>query len=274
MNSLKTWKTDIMVMLLGSIVLLFYYGMLVHQVERGAVIVANLLLAFLIVRCYPLKVQDDVKIYKNKKCIGIFMSITIVTIIVGYMFNRYLILNYISTANKMILGWLIYLVLTLLLLMCYIFGVKLSHYRWNMNIKMLLFVGAIYIMYRIIPIIMAIVGGYLYFDFGTLKDFIAQGIARTIYPGIFEEVLCRGFLISGLTGFGVSDNKSNVIQSVVFGVLHMILGGGMFSWVGILPYAAQTLMGYVLGRLYFKTKSLTPCILLHGLMNIVLPFWR
>lgn len=102
----------------------------------------------------------------------------------------------------------------------------------------------------------------------SLPIFLLNALFNAAYPGIFEEVLYRGFLISGLKGIGLSDEKCNVIQSIIFGIAH-VMSWGAAPKAFILYTTAQAMAGYLLGKVYFKTKSLTPCILLHGLMNVI-----
>lgn len=92
------------------------------------------------------------------------------------------------------------------------------------------------------------------------------------YPGFYEEVLYRGLLISALKGLGLDDDKTNILQAILFGI-HHIMSWGIASWFFLLSIAAQALLGYVLGKIYFKTKSLMPCILLHGLLDSVQLLW-
>jgi membrane protease YdiL (CAAX protease family) len=92
-------------------------------------------------------------------------------------------------------------------------------------------------------------------------------IRKSLHPGVFEEVLYRGLLISGLKGFGLKDEQTNIIQAIIFGITHVISFGNVPS-IFILHTASQIILGYVIGKVYFKTKSLTPCILLHGLIDV------
>jgi membrane protease YdiL (CAAX protease family) len=100
-----------------------------------------------------------------------------------------------------------------------------------------------------------------------IADLIIRMIRKSLYPGVFEEVLYRGLLISGLKGFGFKDEHTNIIQAIIFGITHVISLGNV-PFVFILHTASQVIAGYVLGKVYFRTKSLTPCILLHGLFDV------
>lgn len=90
----------------------------------------------------------------------------------------------------------------------------------------------------------------------------------SLYPGFFKEVLFRGFLISGLKGFGLSDDRCNIFQAIILGVGH-VMSWGMPSWIFLLAMTWQAMLGYVLGKLHFKTNSLLSCILFHGFLNAI-----
>ena len=83
--------------------------------------------------------------------------------------------------------------------------------------------------------------------------FVLSTLYHCLYPGLLEEVLYRGFLISGLKGLGIDDWKCNIVQAVIFGIIH-VFSGGNYAWKVLLSTASQTLSGYVLGKIYLKTK--------------------
>lgn len=99
-----------------------------------------------------------------------------------------------------------------------------------------------------------------------ILNFLIGTIVNSAYPGFFEEVLYRGFLISGLKGLGLSNNKCNIVQAIIFGISH-VMSWGIPSWIFLLSTASQAMVGYLLGKIYFKTESLMPCILFHGLLD-------
>lgn len=82
----------------------------------------------------------------------------------------------------------------------------------------------------------------------------------------------RGFLISGLLSFNMEKWKANIIQSVIFGLGHCFvvskgLGFHISALAAILHTSQQMMIGYVLGKIYLKTNSLLPGIILHGLLD-------
>lgn len=149
----------------------------------------------------------------------------------------------------------------------YLFNISFKDFNWGITFKNFLLILIIYIFYKGLNVISYKEVNILMFDKNNIKNFIFHLIYQCFYPGIFEETLYRGFLVSGLRGLGINENKSNVIQAVIFGASHLNSWGTGFS-VFLLHTAFQAIIGYMFGKLYFKTKSLTPCIILHGLFNI------
>lgn len=56
-------------------------------------------------------------------------------------------------------------------------------------------------------------------------DIVHYGIyilSTVILVAFFEEFLCRGILISALTGYKIAEWKVNTIQALFFGVVHCV----------------------------------------------------
>lgn len=95
-----------------------------------------------------------------------------------------------------------------------------------------------------------------------------QLVFIAVYPGFFEEFLYRGLLISKLKNYKLTEESINIIQAILFGLLHCNLYTQDVSLgFAILATAAQMLLGYILGKIYFKTKSLMPCIIFHVILD-------
>ena len=69
---------------------------------------------------------------------------------------------------------------------------------------------------------------------------------------IFEEIVFRGILQKGLINKGWEPTKAIWVSAIVFGFVH----GNPWQFVG------AVLLGYVLGLVYHRTKSLLMPILL------------
>ncbi|MCD0480583.1 CPBP family intramembrane metalloprotease [Chryseobacterium sp. LC2016-29] len=93
---------------------------------------------------------------------------------------------------------------------------------------------------------------------GLTDDPVVMVITAVIMAPIFEEIIFRGIIQKGMINNGVKPWKAILLASVLFGVIH----GNPWQFVG------ATLLGTVLGLVYYKTKSLLLPILLHGFNNL------
>lgn len=89
------------------------------------------------------------------------------------------------------------------------------------------------------------------------NDFSVMFIMAVVMAPIFEEIVFRGILQKGLINKGWEPTKAIWVSAIVFGVVH----GNPWQFVG------AVLLGYVLGLVYHRTKSLLMPILLHAFNN-------
>lgn len=89
--------------------------------------------------------------------------------------------------------------------------------------------------------------------------------------GFLEEVIFRGFLFQTL----VKDNVTQaiIIASVTFGFGHIVnlLNGAEFVPT-LLQVCYATAIGYLFTILFYRTGTLIPCILAHGVFNSLSAF--
>jgi membrane protease YdiL (CAAX protease family) len=148
--------------------------------------------------------------------------------------------------------------------------IKITSYNFNLTIKSLGFTLLLYIISYSPILFKANVGGNLIKNLDKILQrpqfFILDLAIDFIYPTFFEEYLFRGLLLSALLGFGVSILKANMIQAILFGLVHFNYypDWGLLCFI---PTIQQMLIGFILGKLYLKTKSLTPSIIFHALWN-------
>lgn len=88
------------------------------------------------------------------------------------------------------------------------------------------------------------------------------------YPALYEEFLYRGFIIGGMKKFKLDDEWINIIQALVFGLVHYNQFS-QYGVLGILGTSTQILVGFLLGKMYYYTGSLTPCIIIHAFFNLM-----
>ena len=91
--------------------------------------------------------------------------------------------------------------------------------------------------------------------------------------GFLEEMIFRGFLFKAMIKDGV--NSAIIVSSVTFGIGHMVnLING--SGVELLPNILQVLyaiaIGFMLVMIFYKTKSMLPCIVMHSIFNMLSTF--
>ncbi|EQB87829.1 membrane protease YdiL (CAAX protease family) [Clostridium punense] len=89
-----------------------------------------------------------------------------------------------------------------------------------------------------------------------------------IYPALVEEFLFRGLLISGLKGFHVNNEDANIIQAIAFGIIHLSYFTNQGFW-GCMGISFHILTGYLLGKIYLKTSSITTCAIFHVVLNVL-----
>ncbi|WP_278379272.1 CPBP family intramembrane glutamic endopeptidase [Chryseobacterium arthrosphaerae] len=91
-------------------------------------------------------------------------------------------------------------------------------------------------------------------------DPVTMLIMTVIMASIFEEIIFRGIIQKGLINKGVKPWKAILYASVIFGIVH----GNPWQFI------SAVMLGYVLGLVYYKTKSLLVPMLLHGFNNFTL----
>lgn len=104
--------------------------------------------------------------------------------------------------------------------------------------------------------------GPLYEFFTQLMEQLSQSnlvlvISAVIMAPIFEEIVFRGIIQKGLINRGTKPINAIWISAIVFGLVH----ANPWQFVG------AVLLGYVMGLVYYKTKSLLMPILLHAFNN-------
>lgn len=268
LNKLVIYEILFIAICFGS--LYVYYS---YKLEEPVLLILSVILMLVLIKIFSKHLEDDKKIYENKKAIILFFIIYIFMIIVGIGINKFFNLNN-TTVNqvKPIYIFLLQAGLISTIFLSYIFRISLMNYNWKISFK---WVGIILVVYLANKLVLNIfvlknntfsIINLLSIPF--VAKFVLSTLYHCLYPGLLEEVLYRGFLISGLKGLGIDNWKCNMIQAILFGITH-VFACGNYAWRFLLTTAYQILMGYVFGKIYFKTKSLTPCILLHGLLDAI-----
>ena len=93
-------------------------------------------------------------------------------------------------------------------------------------------------------------------------------IINMINVGFIEEIIFRGFLFTSLSKNSV--NTAILVSSVTFGMGHivnLINGSGANVFSNLLQVVYATAVGFLFTIIFYKSKSLWPCIITHSLVN-------
>ncbi len=94
-----------------------------------------------------------------------------------------------------------------------------------------------------------------------------------LFVGFLEEVIFRGLLFNAMAKDGIK--SAIAVSSITFGIGHII---NLFNGSGaeLIPNLLQVIYavaaGFVFVMIYYKTKSLIPCIVGHGVFNALSAF--
>jgi membrane protease YdiL (CAAX protease family) len=91
--------------------------------------------------------------------------------------------------------------------------------------------------------------------------------------GFLEEMIFRGFLFNAMVKDGAK--SAIIVSSVTFGIGHivnLVNGSGAELLPNILQVIYAVAIGFAFVMIYYKTKSLLPCIVTHSLFNAASAF--
>lgn len=98
-------------------------------------------------------------------------------------------------------------------------------------------------------------------------------ILSMLCVGFLEEMIFRGFLFNAMVKDGVK--SAIIVSSVTFGIGHivnLVNGSGAELLANILQAVYAVAIGFAFVMIYYKTKSLVPCILTHSIFNSLSAF--
>ena len=104
------------------------------------------------------------------------------------------------------------------------------------------------------------------FNISNTSSEILFHVLTMVNIGFIEEIIFRGFLFRMMAKSNVK--SAIVVSAITFGVGHII---NLFNGAELLPtllqvaYAAS--VGYLFVIIFYKSKSLVPCIVTHALVN-------
>lgn len=155
------------------------------------------------------------------------------------------------------------LITNCVIFLCIFAKLSLREFNWKIKIKWVLYVVIIYLI--LFPIPTFILNSEIFIN-NLSVNFFLQFLNEIFYPSIVEEILFRGFLLTGMISLGIKSYKANIIQSVIFGSIHIISHNEITILV-VLSLSGQIFLGYLLGKVYLKSGSLSHSIILHALLD-------
>lgn len=97
-------------------------------------------------------------------------------------------------------------------------------------------------------------------------DEIIFHIATMLNVGFIEEIIFRGFLFKMMAKDNVK--SAMIVSSLTFGIGHIV---NLLNGAEVVPTLLQLCyamaIGYLFVTIFYKSKSLVPCILAHALIN-------
>ncbi|MNM96976.1 CAAX amino terminal protease self- immunity [compost metagenome] len=241
-----------------------------YDVRGKAMLISIVMVSLLAIKLLRKQLEQEGKIYSNKKAIYPFIAQFLIVLAM----NLYRIIYKVNLGDKtesILSKLLVILFLGTIPFVCYLFGIKMSSFKWKISLKQII---AILVVCIVCGGIMFLLSGkyglryYSSYNENTLTLVINAAVIF-IYPGFFEEIAYRGFLMSALLSYNLDIKKINMIQAVVFGLTHFSSYYSDFGYMGIFLTGGQALLGYVLGEIYIRTKSLTPCIMFHVFVDVI-----
>ena len=98
------------------------------------------------------------------------------------------------------------------------------------------------------------------------KSEIIFYILNMINVGFIEEIIFRGFLIKMMAKDNIK--SAIIVSSITFGIGHIInlfYGANFIST--LMQICSAISIGYLFAIIFYKSKSLIPCIITHSLIN-------
>lgn len=242
------------------------YEIILKVLSSGVPIIINIILVSLLFKVNFIK--ENKKIYTNKRALISFTILYLMNISYNlYIFSSNSI-NYINLKEYLIkfLPKQILMFLIVIIIMKFT-KCSIKNFKFKANAKEIFLV-------LLLSVVMFLCNLVVYGSNGINIYIISNGVTILMFnviqgffvPALIEEILFRGLLISGLKGFSINDESVNIIQSIIFAITHFFMYISM-GWIGMLGMSNQALIGFLLGKIYLKTGSITICALCHVLIN-------
>ena len=103
---------------------------------------------------------------------------------------------------------------------------------------------------------------------GTVLEFVLYAISM-LCVGFLEEIIFRGFLFNAMAKDGIK--SAIIVSSVTFGIGHivnLINGSGATLVPNLCQVVSAVAIGFLFVVMFYRGKSLLPCILAHQFINV------
>lgn len=196
----------------------------------------------------------------SKKYLSAFLFIFLLYSSILIFSNLNSLVERLQNINKI---RIVQFILTFPIFLGFIFNIKLKDFNFKIRFVDIIYSVVVFVLLKVF---------YLYItdiDFLnniTVKYFIVNLIQHIYYPSIVEEIIFRGFLLSALLSFNIRGDKANIIQAIIFGFSHMF-GYKEITLISFFMPFVQIFIGYLIGKMYLKNKSISSCILVHALID-------
>lgn len=101
----------------------------------------------------------------------------------------------------------------------------------------------------------------------------------TLAIGIYEELLCRGLLFNSFKDYFGDTKKgiylSAILSSLIFGSMHLtnLIWSPSLIISTLCQVIYATFVGFLFCVIYYRSKNLISCMLLHGIFDFTAYFW-
>lgn len=192
------------------------------------------------------------KVFENYEVLFCIMLIVIYILVNSYCIQNFGVEDYRSAITNTIFS--VFLIILIIMLK------RVSYYglTWVKDLKKYLY---------FIPLIFIVsVNLWNGVNINNSKSEIIFHILTMINVGFIEEIIFRGFLFKMMAKDNI--NMAIIVSSITFGVGHII---NLFIGADLIPTLLQVCyaisIGYLFVIIFYKSKSLIPCIVTHCLVN-------
>lgn len=192
------------------------------------------------------------KVFENYEVLFCIMLIVIYILVNSYCIQNFGVEDYRSAIINTIFS--VFLIILIIMLK------RVSYYglTWVKDLKKYLY---------FIPLIFIVsVNFWNGVNINNSKSEIIFHILTMINVGFIEEIIFRGFLFKMMAKDNI--NMAIIVSSITFGVGHII---NLFIGADLIPTLLQVCyaisIGYLFVIIFYKSKSLIPCIVTHCLVN-------